>query len=55
MEESDQKKEKAEKLYFYLWQQLLRKTNLDPILSESRFGMIAHKSKKRITAGTQYQ
>jgi hypothetical protein len=51
-EESNQKKEKAEKVYFYLWQQLLRKTNLDPIFSESRFGTIAHKNKKRITAGT---
>jgi hypothetical protein len=54
-EESTQKKEKAEKVSFYLRQQLLRKTNLDPIFSESRFGMIAHKNKKRITAGTQYQ
>jgi hypothetical protein len=52
MEESSQKKEKAEKAYFYLRQQLLRKTNLDPIFSKSRFGTIAHKSQKRITAGT---
>jgi hypothetical protein len=50
VEESTQKKEKAEIIYFYLLQQLLRKTNLDPIVSESRFGTIAHKSKKRITA-----
>jgi hypothetical protein len=50
--ESTQKKEKAEKVYFYLRQQLLSKTNLDPIFSESRFGTIAHKKKKRITAGT---
>jgi hypothetical protein len=47
-----QKKEKAEKFYFYLRQQLLRKTSLDPIFSESRFGTIANKNKKRITAGT---
>jgi hypothetical protein len=33
----------AEKFYFYLQQQLLRKKNLDPIFSESRFGTIAHK------------
>jgi hypothetical protein len=52
--ESTQKKEKAEKVYFYLRQLLLRKTNLDPIFSESRFGTIAHKNKKRAMAGTQY-
>jgi hypothetical protein len=46
--ESTQKKEKAEKFNFYLRQQLLRKTNLDPIFSESRFGMIANKNKKKI-------
>jgi hypothetical protein len=51
--ESTQKKEKAEKFYFYLRQQLLRKMNLDPIFSESIFGTIANKNKKRITAGTQ--
>jgi hypothetical protein len=51
-EESSQKKEKAEKVYFYLQQQLLRKTNLDLIFSKSRFGMIAHKNKERIMAGT---
>jgi hypothetical protein len=45
--ESSQKIEKAEKFYFYLQQQLLRKTNLDPIFSQSRFGMIANKNKKR--------
>jgi hypothetical protein len=50
-EESTQKK-KPEKVYFYLRQQHLRKMNLDPIFSESRFGTIAHKNKKRITAGT---
>jgi hypothetical protein len=55
MEESSQKKEKAEKVYFYLRQQLLRKMNLDPIFSKSRFGTIAHKNKKRITAGTHYK
>jgi hypothetical protein len=47
-EESSQKKEKAEKVYFYLRQQLLRKTNLDPIFSESRFGTIAHKNKNEL-------
>jgi hypothetical protein len=47
MEESSQKKEKAEKFYFYLRQQLLRKTNLDPIFSESRFRTIAHKKQKK--------
>jgi hypothetical protein len=41
-------------LFIILRQQLLRKTNLDPIFSESRFGTIANKNKKRITAGTQY-
>jgi hypothetical protein len=46
--ESTQKKEKAEKFYFYLRQQLLRKTNLDPIFSESRFGTIANKNKKEL-------
>jgi hypothetical protein len=51
-EESSQKKEKAEKVYFYLQQQLFRKMNLDPIFSESRFGTIAQEYKKRITAGT---
>ncbi len=45
---------KGRKVCFYLRQQLLRKINLDPIFSESRFGTIAHKNKKRITAGTQY-
>jgi hypothetical protein len=53
-EESNQKKEKAEKVYFSM-AQLLRKTNLDPIFSKSRSGTIAHKNKKRITAGTQSQ
>jgi hypothetical protein len=52
--ESSQKKEKAEKFYFYLRQQLLRKLNLNPIFSKSRFGTIANKNKKRIMAGTQY-
>jgi hypothetical protein len=50
--ESTQKKEKTEKIYFYLRQQLLRKTNLDPIFSESRFGTITNK--KKITAGTRW-
>ncbi len=35
--------------------QLLRKTNLDLIFSESKSGTIAHKNKKRIMAGTQYK
>ncbi len=44
--ESNQKKEMAEKVYFYLREQLLRKTNLDPIFSKSRFVVtIAHKNK----------
>jgi hypothetical protein len=46
-EEFNQKKEKAEKVYFYLRQQLLRKTNMDLIFSESRFGTITHKNKSR--------
>jgi hypothetical protein len=45
--ESIQKKEKAEKFYFYLQQQLLIKMNLDPIFSKSRFGTIANKNKKK--------
>jgi hypothetical protein len=44
---------KGTKSLFLFTAQLLRKTNLDPIFSESRSGMIAHKNKKRITAGTQ--
>ena len=35
--------------------QLLRKTNLAKIFSESRSGTIAHKNKKRITAVTHYR
>jgi hypothetical protein len=50
---SIQMKEKAEKVYFYLRQQLSRNTNLDPIFSESRSGTIANKNIKRITAATQ--
>ncbi len=50
--ESTQKKEKAQKVYFNLRQQLLRNTNLDPIFSKSRSGTIANKNKKRITAIT---
>jgi hypothetical protein len=53
--ESTQKKEKAEKVYFYLRQQLLRNTNLDPIFSESRSGRIDNKDKKIIMAGTQWK
>jgi hypothetical protein len=53
--ESIQKKEKAEKVYFYLRQQLSRNTNLDPIFSESRSGTIANKNIKRITAVTQLE
>jgi len=34
-------------------QRVLRKTNLAKIFSEARSGMIAHKNKKRIAAGTQ--
>jgi hypothetical protein len=45
--ESTQKKEKAEKNCFNLRQQLKKYTNLDPIFSESRFGMIANKNKKK--------
>jgi hypothetical protein len=52
MEESVQKKKKAEKVYFYLRHNKLKKANLDQIFSESRSGMIAHKNKKRITAAT---
>jgi hypothetical protein len=52
-EESDQKKKKAEKVYFYLLHNKLKKTNLDRVFSESRSGTIAHKNKKKITAVTQ--
>ena len=34
--------------------QLLRKTNLAEIFIEASSGTIAHKNKKRITAGTHY-
>ena len=34
-------------------QRVLRKTNPAEIFSEARSGMIAHKNKKRIAAGTQ--
>jgi hypothetical protein len=54
-EESDQKKKKAEKVYFYLRHNKLNKANLDQVFSESRSGTIAQKSKKRITAVTQYE
>jgi hypothetical protein len=43
---------KGRKSLFLFTAQLLRKTNLDPVFSESRSGTIAHKNKKRITAGT---
>jgi hypothetical protein len=45
---------KGRKSLFLFTAQLLRNTNLDPIFSESRSGMITHKNKKRITAGTQF-
>jgi hypothetical protein len=51
-EESDQKKKKAEKVYFYFWHNKLKKANLDQVFSKSRSGTIAHKNKKRITAVT---
>ncbi len=53
MEDSIQKKEKAEKVYFYLRHKNLNEANLDQIFSESRSGTIAYKNQKRITAGTQ--
>ncbi len=53
-EESIKKKEKAEKVYFYLRHKKLNIANLDQIFSESRSGTIAHKNQKRIMAGTQY-
>jgi hypothetical protein len=37
------RRKKAEKVYFYLWQQFLRNTNLDLIFSKSRSGTIANK------------
>jgi hypothetical protein len=52
-EESIQKKRKGRKSQFLFTAQLLRKTNLAEIFSESRSGTIAHKNKKRITAVTQ--
>jgi hypothetical protein len=53
MEESVQKKKKAEKVYLYLRHNKLKNANLDLVFSESRSGTIAHKNKKRITAVTQ--
>jgi hypothetical protein len=47
-------KRKGRKSLFLFTAQLLRKTNLAEIFSEARSGTIAHKNKKRITAGTQY-
>jgi hypothetical protein len=44
---------KGGKSLFLFTAQLLRKTNLDPIFSESRSGTIAHKNQKRITSDTQ--
>jgi hypothetical protein len=38
--------EKGRKVYFYLWHNKLKKTNLDRVFSKSRSGMIAHKNKK---------
>jgi hypothetical protein len=46
--ESVQKKKKAEKVYFYLWHNKLKKANLDQVFCESRSGMIAHKTKKEL-------
>jgi hypothetical protein len=46
------RKKKAEKVYFYLRHNKLKKANLDRVFSESRSGTIAHKNKKRITAVT---
>ena len=47
------KKIKGRKSKFLFTAQLLRKTNLEDIFSDSRSGTIAHKNKKRITAVTQ--
>jgi hypothetical protein len=44
-------KKKQKSLFLYT-AQLLRKTDLADIFSESRSGTIAHKNKKRITAVT---
>jgi hypothetical protein len=52
-EESIQKKKKAEKVYFYLWHNKLKKANLDQVFSESRSGTTTHKNKKTITAVTR--
>ena len=52
MEESVQKKNKAEKVFFYLLHNKLEKANLDEVFSKSRSGTIAHKNKIRITAVT---
>jgi len=49
----NRKEEKAEKTFLFM-AQLLRKMNLVEIFSEARSGTIAHKNRKRITAGTQY-
>jgi hypothetical protein len=48
-------KRKDRKSQFLFTAQLLRKTNLAEIFSESRSGTIAHKNKKRITAVTQVE
>jgi len=48
-----EKKRKGRKSQFLFKAQLLRKTNLAEIFSESRSGTIAPKNKKRITAVTQ--
>jgi hypothetical protein len=48
------RRKKRQKKSIFIYAQILRKTNLDPIFSESRSGTIAHKNKKRITAGTHF-
>ena len=45
-EESIQKKENAEKVFFYLRHNLRRKTNLAELFSEYRSGTIVQKQKK---------
>jgi hypothetical protein len=48
------RKKKRQKKSILIYDTTLKKMNLDPIFSESRSGMIAHKNKKRILAGTQW-
>jgi hypothetical protein len=45
--------EKGRKRLFLFTAQHIEKANPDQVFSESRSGTIAHKNKKRITAGTQ--